>query len=96
MADSSRPPYRFSIHATANARHAGVGGAHDGALRVAVTVAADKGKANKAILKLLATSLALRRGQLALVAGATSRRKTVEVQEPPDDLPARIRALAAS
>ena len=59
---------------------------HNGRLKVAVTQAPEKGKANDALVKVLASSLGLRRSQIELVFGATSSRKTflvtgVEIQE---------------
>lgn len=56
-----------------------VGGAHAGALKVAVTQRAEKGKANRAVLELLAEALDTRRSQLTLLAGGSSRRKAVGV-----------------
>lgn len=52
---------------------------HNGALRVAVAAAPDGGKANAAILDLLAESLACRRSDLILQTGLASRRKRVLV-----------------
>lgn len=54
-------------------------GVHDGRLKVAVTQAPERGKANDAILKLLAKELGLKRSQLELAAGETSRRKVVRI-----------------
>lgn len=50
-------------------------GTHDGRLKVAITQAPEKGKANDAIIKLLAKSLGLKRSQIELLAGATSSKK---------------------
>lgn len=65
------------VHAQPGARRSGVTGEHAGALRVAVTAPPDKGKANAAILEVLAEALRLKPSQLALIAGETSRRKRV-------------------
>lgn len=68
------------VKAQAGARKNGLCGVHNGELRVAVTQAAEKGKANKAILELLADRLDLRRGQLELIAGELSAHKRVLVR----------------
>ncbi|MGI9472090.1 MAG: DUF167 domain-containing protein, partial [Rubripirellula sp.] len=47
--------YRIPIHASPGAKRNRVGGEHDGAPRISVTAAADKGRANRAIIQLLAT-----------------------------------------
>jgi uncharacterized protein (TIGR00251 family) len=50
-------------------------GEQDGALKVCVTQVAEKGKANAAIIDVLATSLDLRTSQIVLLSGETSRQK---------------------
>ena len=74
------------IQAQPKARKNGLVGIHDGRLKVAVTQAPEKGKANLALVKLLASSLGVRRSQIELVSGATSSKKTflitgVEMQD---------------
>jgi uncharacterized protein (TIGR00251 family) len=63
------------VRAKPGARRQGVLGEHDGALRVAVTAAADKGKANQAIAKLLSTTFGIPQSSIELIGGATSRQK---------------------
>ena len=65
----------LSIRAQASARVNAVRGEQGGALRVAVTQAAEKGKANKSIVELLAQTLGLRKSQLELISGEASRQK---------------------
>jgi uncharacterized protein len=67
------------IQAQPKAKKNAIVGIHDGRLKVAVTQAPEKGKANDAILKLLAKSLELRQSQLDLVSGETSSKKAVRV-----------------
>lgn len=67
------------IQAQPKAKKNAVTGIHDGRLKVAVTQAPEKGKANDAILKLLAKSLGVKRSQLELVSGETSSKKTLRV-----------------
>lgn len=63
------------VQAQPGARRNGITGAHDGRLRVAVTQAPEKGKANQALVKVLAKALDLKRSQIELVAGETSAKK---------------------
>lgn len=65
----------FAVHAQPGARRNGILGERAGALRVAVTAPPDKGKANAAILELLARALGCRSSEIALVSGETSRHK---------------------
>lgn len=82
------------VRAQPGARKSEIRGVQDGALKVAVTQVAEKGKANKALLALLAKSLGLKKSQLQLIAGATSPQKRVLVTGIPlEDLRRRIAEL---
>ena len=77
-----RPPVRASrdgvlvdVHVTPSAKEESIRFV-DGALKVKIREPADKGKANKAVIKLLKPIL----GSSELVNGATSRDKTVLVR----------------
>ena len=63
------------------ARIDGLQGEADGGvrLRVAVTEAADAGRANAALLALLAKAWRLPRGTLSITSGVADRRKTVSI-----------------
>jgi uncharacterized protein (TIGR00251 family) len=50
-------------------------GEHDGALKIAVTAAPDKGKANDAIIAVLAKAFGLPKSNIELMSGPTSRQK---------------------
>ena len=63
------------VHAQPGARKNGITGVHDGRLKVAVTQAAEKGKANQALIKLLTELLGVKRAQISLVAGEMSHHK---------------------
>ena len=63
------------VQAQPGARQNGITGEHAGRLRVAVTQAPEKGKANKALIEVLAAALDLKKSQVALVAGETSSQK---------------------
>lgn len=55
-------------------------GAHAGALRLGVTAAPEKGKANRAVLELLAETLDVPLSCLEITAGLASKDKTVVVR----------------
>ncbi len=63
------------VRAHAGARQNGVLGERQGMLRVAVTEAPEKGKANKAIAAVLAKALGVSKSSVELVSGATSTQK---------------------
>ena len=63
------------VRARAGARRNEVCGEQDGALKVSVTQAPEKGKANKALIALLSKALRVRKSQVQLIAGETSPQK---------------------
>jgi len=73
--DSSAQGVVLPVRAQAGARKNGIQGEHDGALKVSVTQAPEKGKANKAIVTVLAKQLRLRKSQIELISGETSAQK---------------------
>lgn len=82
------------VKAQPGARKNAVRGEHDGALKVSVTQAAEKGKANKALVAVLARELALKKHQIELLSGDTASRKRFLIREVPRaTLQARIESL---
>ncbi|MQA95921.1 MAG: DUF167 domain-containing protein [Streptosporangiales bacterium] len=71
---------RLAIRVRPGAARPGVGGEHGGALVVRVAARAVEGKATEAALRALAAALGVRRRDITLVSGATSRNKVVEVE----------------
>ena len=63
------------VRAQPGARRSGVQGEQGGALKVAVTAPPQDGRANAALAEVLRAALGLKRSQLELVGGATSRDK---------------------
>lgn len=61
------------------ASRAKIGPVHDGRLKVAVTSPPVDGEANAAVIELLAKTLGVARSAIEVVAGASSRRKTVRI-----------------
>ncbi len=65
----------FSLQVHAGAKKNEISGVMDGILKVSVTQAPEKGKANKAIITVLSEFLSLRKSQFDIISGETSRRK---------------------
>jgi uncharacterized protein len=63
------------VRAQPGAREAGIIGEHAGSLKVAVTAPPDRGKANKALVEVLHEALGVKRSQVELTSGETSREK---------------------
>jgi hypothetical protein len=62
-------------------------------LRVRVKAVPDKGKANAAVIAVLAKALGVPKSAVTLISGDTARLKTVEIEGDPAALAARIEAL---
>lgn len=71
---------RLRIRATPGARREAILGVHDGSLRVAVRAVAEKGRANDALTRFIAKTLAVPPSDVAVVAGRASREKSVIVR----------------
>jgi uncharacterized protein (TIGR00251 family) len=69
----------FDILVQPRASRAKIGPVHDHRLKIAVTSPPVDGEANAAVIELLAKTLGVPRGAVAVIAGATSRRKTVRI-----------------
>ena len=68
------------VRVNAAARRNEIGGEHDGQLKVSVTQAPEKGKANQAIIALLCKRLKCSKSDCAVVSGETSSRKRILVR----------------
>jgi uncharacterized protein len=80
------------VRAHAGAHKNGILGTHNGMLRVAVTAAPEKGKANKAIIATLAKALDIPKSSVELIAGETSPQKRLLLVGCDE---ARVRALCS-
>jgi uncharacterized protein (TIGR00251 family) len=69
----------FDVLVQPRASRAKVGPVHDGRLKVAVTAPPVDGEANAAVIETLAKALGVSKTAVEVIAGATSRRKTVRV-----------------
>ena len=71
----------FDIQVTPHAASSQVVGVQEGMLKIKVTALPVEGAANEACIRLLAKTLALKKSQLEIFAGAKSRKKTVLVKD---------------
>jgi uncharacterized protein (TIGR00251 family) len=82
------------VKAQPGAKKNAVLGERAGALRVAVTAAPERGKANEAVVEVLANSLRLPRARIGLLTGETSRDKRFLIEDiTPDDLKTRLEVI---
>jgi uncharacterized protein (TIGR00251 family) len=66
------------------------------AFKIAVTAAPEGGKANDAVIALLAEEWGVAKSAVSVVSGATGRRKLVEIRGAPQDLLARLQGWLAA
>ena len=69
----------FDVLVQPRASRVKLGPVHDNRLKVAVTAPPVDGEANAAVIEAIAKALGVARGAVEVVAGASSRRKTVRV-----------------
>jgi uncharacterized protein YggU (UPF0235/DUF167 family) len=89
------PELRIAIRVKPGDSRARVGGTHGARLVVAVNARAVDGAATEAALAAVADALGVRRRDVRLVTGATSRDKVVEISQPDAALAAARERLAA-
>jgi uncharacterized protein len=77
---------RLDVHVVPGARSASVGGARDGRLVVRVRERAVDGAATDAVRRAIAVAFEVRARDVTVVAGATSRRKVLEIVGDKSDL----------
>jgi uncharacterized protein YggU (UPF0235/DUF167 family) len=84
------------VRAQPGARQSCVRGVQAGALKVAVTQIAERGKANEAVIEVICDALRLRKSQIALLAGETNQQKKFLVTDiTTDELAERIEQALA-
>jgi len=82
------------VQAQPKARRNAIVGVHAGRLKIAVTQAPEKGKANEAIVKVLAAAVGLKKSQIQLITGSTNPLKKFRITDIDiDELTARINAV---
>ena len=80
---------RLRLRVKPGARKTAIVGVHGGALKLAVSAQPEKGKANRAVVQLLAKALGVANSAVTIDAGETSQDKVVEVALDP----AAVRAI---
>lgn len=86
----------LTIHAQPSARRSEIDGLHGEALKVRLAAPPTEGRANEALVALLADALGLPKGRVHVVKGATSRRKTVCVAAPNVDPASLLRRKSSA
>ncbi len=69
-----------SVKVQPNASKDRVVGEHADQIKIAVTVAPEKGKANKAVVKVLSKWLSVKSSDIQIISGETSREKKVFIK----------------
>lgn len=92
---------RVRLKVTPKAKRSQFGGLLDEpdggkALKVSVTAAPEAGKANEAVIALLAQEWGVAKSAISVVSGATDRRKLVEIRGPSQDLLSRLQGWLAA
>lgn len=90
------PTTRLKLRVSAGAGRAAVVGRYGDAWKVRVAQPPERGRANEAVLRLVADALAIPRAAVTLVSGHGAREKTVELTGPGPALIERRLASAAS
>jgi uncharacterized protein len=70
---------RLRLRVKAGANKTAIVGVHDGALKLKVAAAPERGKANRAVVKLLADTLGLAASAVTIAAGKASQDKVAEI-----------------
>jgi uncharacterized protein (TIGR00251 family) len=81
---------RLKLRVKAGGRRNGILGVHNGALKLSVTAVPEKGKANKAVLALLAEALSVPVSSVEILSGSSSPDKSVRVAIRPETLRERL------
>ena len=76
----SKDGVSFPVRVTPRARQNSVDGVHEGVLRVHLTAPPDQGRANSALIALLAELVGVRRSQIEILANLANRNKVVRIR----------------
>lgn len=91
---------RLAVRLTPNGGRDAIDGAELNAegeahLKARVSCVPEKGKANKALIALIAKALAVPKSSVSVVSGDTARQKILRIEGDPEDLAQRIDGLVA-
>jgi hypothetical protein len=84
---------RLRLRVKPGARRSEILGPHGGALKLAVAVAPERGKANQAVVRLLAEALGLPLSSIEILSGETSQDKAVLIALAPAEVAARLERI---
>jgi len=89
---------RLTVRLTPNASRDGVEGVEQSAdgdvfLKVRVTAVPEDGKANKALIQLLAKALRIPKSSISFVSGETARKKILRIEGDPEDVISKVDAI---
>ena len=94
--DARKEGVLLGVQVSAGASRSRVMGEHGGRLKVSVSAAPERGKANEAVMELVAEALGLRKQDVSIVRGQTSRQKTVLIRRlTPTEISGRLKQLLA-
>jgi uncharacterized protein (TIGR00251 family) len=87
----------LAVRAQPGARKSRIVGVHDGSLKVAVSAPPEDGRANDALIELLARTLGIRENRIRLSQGRSDRRKVFDIiGMTPDELGQALQAVLQS
>jgi len=78
-----RAGVRLKVHLTPRSARDVIGGVYGDALRIRVKAPPVSGRANQAMLKLLARHLGVSRDKITIISGTTSRTKILRIKDLP-------------
>ena len=87
---------RLRLRVTAGAKKRAIVGVHGGALKLSVTAAAERGKANREVVELLAETFGLPSSAVTITSGKSSKDKIVEIALDVETLCGRLAGLELS
>jgi len=92
---------RLAVRLTPNGGRDGIDGIETNAngeahLKVRVSDMPEKGRANKALIALLAKRLSLPKSSISLVSGDTARQKILRIDGDPEDVIEKLNAVTAT
>ncbi len=70
----------FFVQVRPGAKREGIAGEIDGAVKLEVTAPPHEGKANAAVIKLIAASLGVAKSKVEIVSGEKSKKKRIKVE----------------
>jgi uncharacterized protein (TIGR00251 family) len=80
------PSIRLEVYVQPRASRTELAGTHDGLIKIRIAAPAVEDAANRALIDFIAQHLGIAKRRVRLVAGGTSRRKVLEVDDVSADL----------